>query len=247
VYGDQTDPQAYNVYDAQFPASDPWATAVGGTSLAIGRDGSVVGDYAWGDDYATVDAAGTGYTQAPPGIFQEGSGGGVSTYYAEPGYQKAAVPSALATDGGSTAARRTIPDISADAGESWLIGYTGLESEGVYNEQPVGGGTSASSPFVAGLEADAMQAAGHALGFADPAVYCLEGGSAIRDILPVNPADPPILDGAQTGYGGVDTTQLVTLGEDATLTPTPGFDDATGLGAPTASFVADLSAAVSRG
>ena len=235
-------PQTYSVNDPQFPAIDPWATAVGGTSLSIGQNGNVVGDYAWGDNYATLDADGTGYDPAPPGTFEEGSGGGVSTIYAEPGYQKAAVPSALATNGGTTAAARVMPDISADAGNNWLIGYTGIESDDVYNELPVGGGTSASSPFMAGLEADAMQAVGHPLGFANPVIYCLDGSSAIRDILPVNPADPPIVDGAQQGYD-IDQTQVLTLGEDATLATTPGYDDATGLGAPTTSFVADLAAA----
>jgi hypothetical protein len=44
--------------------------------------------------------------------------------FAESGYQKPVVPAALATDGGSSSARRVVPDISADAGNNWLIGYT---------------------------------------------------------------------------------------------------------------------------
>lgn len=244
--GVATDPAGYNLHNAQFPATDPWVTAVGGTSTAIGQNGTVVGDYPWGDNTATIDAAGTGYTQAPPGIFQSGSGGGVSSTYAEPGYQQAAVPATLATEGGTTAASRVMPDISANAGLQWLIGYTGLNEDGAYAEAAAGGGTSASAPLIAGLEADAIQAAGHPLGFANPAIYDLSGSTAIRDILPVNAANPPVLDGLQVGYAPIDTTQLVTLGEDGTLTATPGFDDATGLGAPTPSFVANLAATLTR-
>lgn len=241
LIGEPSGAQDYDLRNAQFPATDPWATAIGGTSTAIGPDGTVVGDYAWGDDFATIDPDGTGYTQAPPGTYSAGSGGGVSSEYAEPQYQQAAVPAALSTDGGTTPASRVIPDISADAGLPWLIGWTGAVSDGAYAQLPAGGGTSASAPLIAGLEADAIQAAGHPLGFINPALYSMRGSDAIRDILPVDPADPPILFGEQTGYAGIDTTQLAVLGEDGTLTAGVGYDAATGLGAPTASFVTSLA------
>jgi subtilase family serine protease len=165
----------------------------------------------------------------------------VSSVYAEPDYQKRAVPTALATDSGTARASRVMPDISADAGIAWLVGWTGAATDGAYAELPAGGGTSASAPLIAGLEADAMQAAGDPLGFANPAIYSLNGTKAIRDILSVNPADPPILLGDQTSYAGIDPTQLTTLGEDATLTVAPGYDDATGLGAATPSLVTSLA------
>jgi subtilase family serine protease len=242
VFGVVSDPSASNVHNVQFPASDPWTTAVGGTSVAIGRNGSVVADYAWGDNYAPINAAGTGYDQAPPGEFQEGSGGGVSTLFAEPGYQKPVVPTGLATGNGSAPAARVLPDISAGAGNPWLIGATGLldPNDATYEELPWGGGTSASSPLIAGIEADAMQAAGHPLGFANPVLYRLSGSRALRDILPVNPADPPTALGAQE-ITTIDAGQLTTFGEDATLTAAAGYDDATGLGAPTTSFVSLLA------
>ena len=240
-YDASTGTADFDVHNAQFPATDPWVTAVGGTSTAIGANGSVVADYPWGDNFATIDAAGTGYTQAPPGEYEEGSGGGVSSFYAEPGYQKAVVSPSLATDGGTTAPSRVMPDISADAGLTWLAGWTGAFTDGQYLELPASGGTSGSTPLIAGLEADAIQAAGHPLGFINPALYDLDGSAAIRDIPPVNPADPPILDGDQTIYGGIDTTQLTTLGEDVGLTAAPGYDDVTGLGAPTTCFVTALA------
>jgi len=242
LVGDPTVPQDYDIHNAQFPATDPWVTAIGGTSTAIGKNGGIVADYPWGDNFATIDADGTGYIPALPGTYFGGSGGGLSTEYAEPGYQKAAVPSALATDGGTTRATRVVPDISADAGLSWQIGWTGAVTDGTYTELPAGGGTSASTPLIAGLEADAIQAAGHPLGFINPLLYSLNGSAAIRDVPPVNPSDPPILFGQQTDFGGIDTTQLSVLGEDVGLTATPGYDDVTGLGAPTTSFVTALAA-----
>ena len=226
-----------------FPSTDPWATGVGGTSIAIGRRGEVVGDYAWGDNATEIDAAGTGYTSAPPGAFLEGSGGGVSSMFSEPSYQSSVVPRPLATEGGTESAERVVPDVSADAGGEFLIGFTGSVTTGVYSVVDYGGGTSAASPLIAGLEADAIQAAGHPLGFVNPALYRLRDnatgrdGAALRYVTPVDPADPPIVVGAQLGIG-VATDYLTTLGEDqAPLKETAGYDAVTGLGAPTDAFV----------
>jgi len=220
-----------------FPASSPWATAAGGTSLEIGRNGTPVADYPWGDNGTQVDAAGTGYTSPPPGMFLEGSTGGRSTFFGEPAYQKRAVPADLATGGGSEGARRVVPDIAADAGSSWLIGYTGAVADGVYSQIDEGGGTSGASPLLAGLEADAMQADGHPLGFVNPALYRLYRSPAIRDVRPVNPASPPAVIGGQP-YFGNDTNYLTTLGEDQPpLRATTGYDDVTGLGTPSPWFV----------
>jgi subtilase family serine protease len=219
-----------------FPSSSPWDTAVGGTTLEIGRNGAPVADYPWGDNGTQVDAAGTGYTAPPPGEFLDGSTGGRSVFFAEPAYQKPVVPAALATGNGASTARRVVPDIAANAEGSELIGYTGAVTSGIYG-QILEGGTSASTPQFAGLEADAIQAAGHPLGFLNPALYLLHGSAAIRDVPPVNPAHPPVVIGAQPGLGD-GNDYLTTLGEDqAPLRATTGYDDETGLGTPGPSFV----------
>jgi subtilase family serine protease len=235
--GDGSDPAVGQPANVTFPAADPWATAVGGTSLQIGPGGNPAAQYGWGDNATEVNAAGTGYTSPPPGMFLEGSTGGLSAFFTEPAYQDPVVPEATATNNGAEPPRRTVPDIAADAGSPWLIGYTGAVDDGVYGEIPEGG-TSGASPVIAGLEADAKQAGGHAVGFANPALYLLAADStAIQNVPPVDPADPPMVIGAQP-YFGSDTDYLTTLGEDSpSLQSGTGYDEVTGLGAPTRSFV----------
>ena len=231
----------YDPTFTHFPASDPWATAVGGTTAAIGADGTMIAEYPWGDNWADLSDDATGYVSPPPGEFFDGSGGGV-TGYPQPAYQRGVVPAALA--GG----HRTTPDLAADAGAQFLVGMTtDAVTNGVYAEVAYGGGTSASTPIIAGLLADAMQAAGHPFGFANPVLYGMRTSAGIKDILLVDPADPPIVLG-QSFSDGWFPGELITLGEDGTpgaagiLTAARGYDDVTGIGAPSTSFVSTLGA-----
>ncbi|WP_280725797.1 S53 family serine peptidase [Kitasatospora sp. MAA4] len=221
-----------------FPASDQWATAVGGTTLEIGKDGKVAGELGWGTNAAQLDPQGTGYLTPPPGQFLMGSGGGPSSLVSEPWYQKNVVPSTLATSGGSTAAHRVLPDLAADADPAtgWLIGFT--TPGGAYHEE-MGGGTSGSSPLVAALEADAAQAAGHPLGFANPLIYKLRNTAAIRDIVPAPAGQEPwAVTHIPDSYSpsGIDV-YLSQFDRDGSLRTAPGYDDVTGVGSATADFV----------
>jgi hypothetical protein len=66
----------------------------------------------------------------------------------------------------------------------------------------------------------------------------------IQDVAPVNPADPPMAIGAQP-YFGSGTDYLTTLGEDSPSLPSgTGYDEVTGLGAPTRSFVTAFPALI---
>ncbi|MFG1609481.1 protease pro-enzyme activation domain-containing protein [Actinoplanes sp. NPDC049265] len=240
--GDDGDIGAGAPTEVTFPASDPWATGVGGTSLRLGPDGRVLGESGWGDNDVLIGPDGyrdrSGEAATPPGWFTSGSGGGVSAVIDQPGYQREVVPAALATAGGAHPARRTVPDLAADAGLAWQIGFTGAKDPaGGYDVVAWGAGTSAASPLVAALSADAKQATGHALGFLNPALYRLAGTTAVHDVLPVDPADPPIMAGATNGTGAAEDPYLVTLGLDSSLVVTPGYDDVTGIGSPAASFV----------
>ncbi|MGC0313586.1 S53 family peptidase [Kitasatospora acidiphila] len=221
-----------------FPASDQWATSVGGTTLEIGKNGQVTGELGWGNNAAQIDPQGTGYLTPPPGQFFMGSGGGRSNLVNEPWYQKNVVPPALATDGGTGPARRVQPDIAADGDRAtgWLIGFT--TPGGAYHEE-VGAGTSGSSPLIAALEADAAQAAGHALGFANPLIYKLHHTPAIRDIVPAPAGQEPW---AVTFLPKWDdptafNSYLTQFDQDGSLKTAPGYDEVTGVGSATADFV----------
>ena len=241
--GDNTNNDPATPPMVTFPASDPWATAVGGTTLEIGRRGSTVGELGWGDTIARQNRAGSRYLQKPPGIFTEGSTGGRSDLFARPAYQRGIVPARLSTAGGTMPANREVPDVAADASPitGWLIAYT--QPGGRYH-QIVEGGTSGSSPIIAALEADAKQVSGRAVGFANPTLYVLRHSAAIRDI--VAPRRPAIAgapaDDCFNGGAGVGRC-LITLGLDGSLHATPGFDDVTGVGAATSSFI-ELAARV---
>jgi subtilase family serine protease len=90
-----------------FPASDPFATAVGGTSLAIGPTDNYESETAWGDvvDPLIVPATGpASFMFSPPPTPDEimsnyagSGGGGVSAVFQQPDYQAGIVPAKLAT------------------------------------------------------------------------------------------------------------------------------------------------------
>jgi subtilase family serine protease len=218
-----------------FPASDPWATAVGGTALQIGPSGHVAGQVGWGDTIARENATHSGYLQKPPGIFSEGSTGGPSQLFGQPAYQRTVVPRSLATAGGKTSPRRVTPDIAADADPltGWLIAFT---QDGRY-QQVIEGGTSGASPIIASLEADAKQASGRAVGFANPTLYGLSH-RALDDILPTRRATIVLAPRSDCYNGAAGSGRcLVTLGLDSSLREARGFDAVTGLGAPGARFI----------
>jgi len=140
-----------------FPASSPFVTAVGGTSLFANESGNYQFEITW-----------------------IGSGGGVSQQFSEPEYQyslSASVQQILAN-------HRGIPDIAynADPNTPILIylSFLGASSAGFYTI----GGTSEGSPQWAGIIADANQLAGQPLGFLNPKLYSLgaNAGQPLHDI-----------------------------------------------------------------
>jgi subtilase family serine protease len=243
-----------------FPDSSPWVTSVGGTSLAIGKAKNYLWETSWGTELDPLVASGK-FGFNPPGTktdleewYDGSTGGGVSTAYTQPSYQKGVVPAALAKDvpqGKTTKAMRVTPDVSALADPSTGI----LEGETLYGPAKLGhktafyftriGGTSVASPIFAGIEADAEQAAGHALGFANPLIYKLaaadKSSQAFHDVtdhplgsgflaeVRSNYTDPfdkigPLVTYLRTlGYNGVGASKLSAL---------KGYDDGTGVGSP---------------
>jgi subtilase family serine protease len=258
--GDDTWAVGFKTVD--FPASSPYATAVGGTSLALNPDDSIAWQTGWGTNIVKI-ASGAGFNPdgsystdpatavVPPTVagipglptaFWGGGGGGASLIYSKPSFQ-----------GGLPGDMRMVPDVS-------MLGdpYTGAEVIQTVGGQPsLGsfGGTSLSTPMFSGLAAIASQAAGHGLGQVAALVYGLPS-SAFTDVTQKDSVTNVTgqLSGADTtSYSADDLAQpangaayfsalynspfstnwfVVGFGTDTSLKAGTGWDEVTGLGTP---------------
>ncbi|MGH1527160.1 S53 family peptidase [Leifsonia sp. L25] len=184
------------------------------------------------------------FKTALPGGFNGGGGGGVSTIFAQPSYQAAAVGSASG---------RLVPDISAlaDPNTGLLVGQTQAFSNGTYYDEYRIGGTSVAAPLTAGIAAVANQVAGAPLGFLNPRIYGAYAaggsgyydvdqadlfGSALPSVLRVNYVD------SESAAGGLSYSLRTQETPNQTLHSTKGYDTATGVGTPNgASFFAAIT------
>jgi subtilase family serine protease len=185
--GDQGDFTAFGLpATVNAPADSPWATAVGGVSLALNSDNSIAWQSGWGNNQTLL--AQTGEIYDPPSLlgFYGGAGGGPSTCavqdsggnclsgFAKPAFQK-----------GLPGKYRQVPDVA------WLADpFTGVViAISVPGQIPelswqVWGGTSVACPMFAGLWAIANEEAGSPLGQAAQYLYSLPAG-AVTDVVPV--------------------------------------------------------------
>lgn len=204
-----------------FPGSDPYVTAVGGTSLALGSTDNYISETGWGNNIAQAHGT-AGYSPALPGFFYAGAGGGPSHVFAEPAYQDGIVPTSLSEAYGSPT--RVVPDVSALAdpftGFSIVITSSGVQGHETW------GGTSLASPLFAGMLALADQYRSAPIGFANPLLYSAAGTDAFHDVTPSLTAI------ALAFSEGSGLNFLVTQDHDTSLSVTAGFDDVTGIGTP---------------
>jgi len=244
--GDGTTPP-----QADFPASDPYVTAVGGTSLAVGADGSRLWEKGWATRKAKLRTDGTTLSWTTP-AYLYGAGGGTSRLFTQPWYQSPTVTAGLETNH-STRPMRVVPDISAigDPNTGMLIGQTQQFPDGAAYDEFRIGGTSLASPIVAGIMADVQQLAGHEIGFANPLFYSLAGDSsaagtgAFYDVTPAAAGLSLVrVDYANT----VDSTDgllasVRTIDDETGLTihVRNGYDDITGIGTPGATFLTSVA------
>jgi kumamolisin len=141
-----------NALVVDYPASDPYVTGVGGTSLQANGP-QYAGETAWSDSSDTTGPA--------------GSGGGLSQSFSRPSWQTGPGVNNQYSNG-----KRQVPDVSADADPSTGYAvYTIATRSG--SSWGVVGGTSAASPVWAGFAALVNQSAGHPLGFLNPTLYRL--------------------------------------------------------------------------
>ncbi|MDP9028752.1 MAG: S53 family peptidase [Actinomycetota bacterium] len=224
---------ALKTAEPDFAASSPWVTAVGGTSLGIDKNGKIAFETGWGDTIDQIVAdptapGGLAYTDPLPGKrFVGGAGGGVSTVFAQPWYQRGIVPASLAQG------KRVSPDIAAlaDPYTGFSIGISPITNDTDLTTGPFEndtyGGTSLASPLVAAQIALVQQATHSTIGFANPTLYALDRvlPSAFRDVVPQNPPQALVYTSKRSG-----NTYLITLDRDTSLTTAPKYDDVTGIG-----------------
>ncbi len=267
---------------AEYPADSPFATAVGGTTLEIGANGQREGELGWDTGRAflctanlvgnvagcTSSALNTWLPASPDGS----SGGYTSYYYLQPWYQAPVVPTSLSERNApifGPVPLRVVPDISLDAdpGTGFLIGLHQAAPAGwsIYTQTRYGG-TSLASPLLAGVVADADQAAGTPLGFINPALYRMDvaAPASILDVLPPA-ADLGNFRQDFSGVFGLGLTTAPGVAEsfrelyysgpevycDGTgncasrpesQSAATGYDSLTGLGAPGTNFIDTLAA-----
>ena len=217
-----------------YPASDPWVTAVGGTSLAVGKTNNYLFEQGWGTGKSVL----TGGAWAPnPPAYLYGGGGGTSRLFAQPAYQKNVVPTAI-SNYFHTGPHRAVPDVAmvGDPNTGFLIGQSQTFPDGKirYSEYRIGG-TSLSSPLFAGVIAVADQVVGGSLGFLNPQLYQRAGTPAFRDVASQGVTDGVVRVDYTNGFDGSAglITSLRTFNQTGTISTRPGYDDVTGLGTPT--------------
>src|SRR5579875_2527625 len=139
------------------PAVDPFTTAVGGTTVGMGKRNHRLFETGWSNDRAFFYR----HNWHDEGIGRDAAGGGTSLVYGQPKYQKGVVPAYMSHIGvGRHLPSRAVPAIAADADPNTGI----LQDVTVHTRKHgdrvvwfVDGGTSLASPLVAGILADAQQ------------------------------------------------------------------------------------------
>jgi subtilase family serine protease len=233
-------------------SASPYATSVGGTSLALDKSNNVKFQTGWGNNITKL-ASSTGAPVDPPLVegFIFGSGGGESQFFAKPSWQ-----SSLPGSG------RQQPDISLDSDPQ-----TGVEIvvtlAGTQGVEVIGGTSLACPAFsaiwaIANQRADQIHGKGTMLGQAAPIIAKLAGSTAITDVLPYSsPTNVAgfVFDSNGTTFYSPDqlaaplenTTEYLsdlynspfsgswfalTFGTDTSLVVSPGWDNVTGFGTP---------------
>jgi kumamolisin len=169
--------------NVDFPASDPYVLACGGTSLQASGN-SITSETVWND-----------------GAQGGATGGGISTSFALPPYQEG-LSAALTAGGSEQLTKRGVPDVAGDADED-----TGYDVR-VDGTNTVIGGTSAVAPLWAGLIARINSANSQPAGYVNPILY--PNQAAFNDITQGNNGTFAAATGwdACTGMGSPNGTKI---------------------------------------
>jgi subtilase family serine protease len=224
----------------EMPSSDPYATAVGGTTLGIGASGQRLFETGWSNGAYTL-------TSQHTWLFRRelaAGGGGPTLLWREPAYQKGVVPPALTKDPGTrSGAARSVPDISADADATtgFALGLLTFPVGGgtpTYGQTLIGG-TSLAAPLVAGLVTAAQQGQPVPFGFLNPVLYRLSGTDAFHDTLPLTSHSPALYRAVYCPAAVCRINALIAfddqnpnMGGYTGQVTLPGYDNMTGVGTP---------------
>jgi subtilase family serine protease len=256
-YGDYTFDigPPYEPASVSAPADSPYATAVGGVSLALNANNTIAWQAGWGTNETLLIDAGTIYDPPINFGFEFGSGGGPSAVFSKPPFQSS-IPGS----------HRRLPDIAWLA-DPFTGGVIAISEPFVFPalEWTVYGGTSLATPMFSALWAIANQEAGTALGQAAQYLYSMPART-ITDVVPVGSTtnatasikEPTVtnhytaaelaapLEGTTKFVSTLwnipdeeDTVYVITFGTDTGLKTAPGWDDVTGLGTPNGQAFAD--------
>lgn len=233
--GDETGGTAGATPSPDWPASSPWVTAVGGTSMGVDASNNRIFELGWETAKSTLGAGPTWN----PAFYLYGSGGGTSRLFGQPPYQVGVVPDSIAKEYGG-AAMRVVPDVAAlgDPTTGMRVGETQTAPDGsqVYDEYRIGG-TSLSSPLYAGMLALAEQKAGHEFGLANPLLYATRAASS--DVTKAQLATYPgavrvdFVNGYDASSGYKYSARWFDRDDFLTIHVRNGYDDVTGVGTPT--------------
>ena len=236
---------------ASIPADSPYATGVGGTSLGVPSDAGPV-ESSWGTTETFIgDINGVA---VPPDFegFVQGGGGGESQYLEKPAWQSSLrgtgrlLPDVSAVADPLTGAIIVTPDATGTSSVVEVVGGTSLSSP-VFSaiwalaDQAAGRALGQAAPIVARLPASALtdivpvqasvsNLSGTIGAGSSSTVYTAAG---LLDITATQP-------NGFVGTGvritspsvGIDALFDISFGADSSLLALPGWDDATGFGAP---------------
>ncbi len=188
-----------------YPASSPYATAVGGTNFVLNANNTILSQQVWNDG-AAVNPVGA-------------SGGGFSTLFTRPTYQLGTVAQN----------QRAVPDVAllADVSPGYDVYCSAADCINPADDDPwqTVGGTSAATPLLAGglalideqLRLHNLQG----LGFVNPLLYAIGRNPALA---------PLVFDSVTTGSNDVGPFLPSSNAPLGCCTAAPGFNEATGWG-----------------
>jgi subtilase family serine protease len=190
---------------AATPASDPYVTSLGGTTLnADGETGAYIGETTWTE----LPSIGCNPPALDLPFDVNCSGGGFSTIYSRPSWQASQVKNK----------GRGVPDVAFSAGVNGGVLTVCSVCDGGPPAFFLFGGTSVGPPTWSGLVVDTDQLAGHDIGDINRVLYQIGQSSHARaDLHDVRVGNNDV---AEIGGAGFEARE--------------GWDPVTGLGTPNA-------------